>query len=409
MKNKRFWLLLVMLAMLWGVPQAAWALPGISQSPAEIVVGLEPPYFTLTFNEETVFDETAAEEPSNYTVNTAECGLTLGSVTVNSANRTLELHFTGTAKAGNLNITIDSAVGNFVDDSGTAVSLTVPTITISDLPYTIVFEANGGSGSMDSKTVGYNDSFVFPECTFTPPAGKLFDNWHINGDAHAYKENDLLVLRQHIHWTREVLVMPNWREALTVHFNAAGGSGEMPDVVIDNKELLVLPECSFTPPTGKEFLHWQVPGDSQVYTAGEKVDLSQIAPAKGEFTITAVWQDVLPDTIVTVQFDANGGSGEMPDIVTKSGVGFILPECTFTPPANKQFVSWQVLADTELAAGQEFAYTAAGTYIVSAKWQDLPEEVPTPRPEQPGDDSGSDDDYDDGPSVERVDVLATYE
>ena len=88
MKNKRFWLLLVMLAMLWGVPQAAWALPGISQSPAEIVVGLEPPYFTLTFNEETVFDETAAEEPSNYTVNTAECGLTLGSVTVNSANRT---------------------------------------------------------------------------------------------------------------------------------------------------------------------------------------------------------------------------------------------------------------------------------------------------------------------------------
>ena len=186
--------------------------------------------------------------------------------------------------------------------------------------------------------------------------------------------------------------MPNWREALTVHFNAAGGSGEMPDVVMDNTTPLVLPECSFTPPTGKEFLHWQVPGDSQVYTAGEKVDLSQIAPAEGEFTITAVWQDMLPDTIVTVQFDANGGSGEMPDIVTKSGVGFILPECTFTPPANKQFVSWQVLADTELAAGQEFAYTAAGTYIVSAKWQDLPEEVPTPRPEQPGDDSGSDDD-----------------
>ncbi len=116
MKNKRFWLLLVMLAMLWGLPQAAWALPCITQSPVEMGVEVENPYFTLTFNEETVFDETAAEEPSNYTVNTAECGLTLGSVTVNSANRTLELHFTGTAKAGNLNITIDSAVGNFVDD-----------------------------------------------------------------------------------------------------------------------------------------------------------------------------------------------------------------------------------------------------------------------------------------------------
>ncbi len=409
MKNKRFWLLLVMLAMLWGLPQAAWALPSITQSPVEMGVEVENPYFTLTFNEETVFDETAAKEPSNYTVNTAECGLTLSSVDVNSASRTLVLNFSGKAEAGNLNITIKSAVGNFVDDSGTAVPLTVPPIPIKDLPFTVKFDANGGSGSMDSKMVGLNDGFTFPICTFTPPAGKLFDHWHVNGLNSVYKANDFLVLRQHIHWTREVLVMPNWREALTVHFNAAGGSGEMPDVVMDNTTPLVLPECSFTPPMGKEFLHWQVPGDSQVYTAGEKVDLSQIAPAEGEFTITAVWQDMLPDTIVTVQFDANGGSGEMPDIVTKSGVGFILPECTFTPPANKQFVSWQVLADTEMAAGQEFAYTAAGTYIVSAKWQDLPEEVPTPRPEQPGDDSGSDDDYDDGPSVERVDDLATNE
>ena len=38
MKNKRFWLLLVMLAMLWGLPQAAWALPSITQSPVEMCV-----------------------------------------------------------------------------------------------------------------------------------------------------------------------------------------------------------------------------------------------------------------------------------------------------------------------------------------------------------------------------------
>ena len=129
MKNKRFWLLLVMLAMLWGLPQAAWALPCITQSPVEMGVEVENPYFTLTFNEETVLDETAAVDLSNYEVNTAECGLTLSSVDVNSASRTLVLNFSGKAEAGNLNITIKSAVGNFVDDSGTAVPLTVPSIT----------------------------------------------------------------------------------------------------------------------------------------------------------------------------------------------------------------------------------------------------------------------------------------
>ena len=154
--------MLAMLAMLWGLPQAAWALPSITQSPVEMGVEVENPYFTLTFNEETVLDETAAKEPSNYTVNTAECGLTLSSVDVNSASRTLVLNFSGKAKAGNLNITIDSAVGNFVDDSGTAVPLTVPPIPIKDLPFTVKFDANGGSGSMDSKTVGLNDGFTFP-------------------------------------------------------------------------------------------------------------------------------------------------------------------------------------------------------------------------------------------------------
>ena len=46
MKNKRFWLalaMLAMLAMLWGLPQAAWALPSITQSPVERGVEVKNP------------------------------------------------------------------------------------------------------------------------------------------------------------------------------------------------------------------------------------------------------------------------------------------------------------------------------------------------------------------------------
>lgn len=405
MKIKRFfgfWAAFIAFCLL---PQTAWALPEIAgQSPAEMGVGVVNPFVTLTFNEETVFDETAAANVSNYTINTAETGLTLNAVTVDNANHTLELAFSGTAQAGSLSITIETAAG-LVDDSGVAMSLVVPQITISDLPYTVTFEANGGSGAIASQTVAVGDSFTFPNCTFTPPAGKLFQGWHLDGDAQLHNEGDTLILSQLITSTREVVVTSLWRDALTVHFDANGGSGAMPDVVTDNTTPLTLPECSFTPPVGKEFLQWQVAGSTQAYAAGETVDLSQIAPATGEITISAVWQDLPPEVIVTVQFNANGGSGVMSDIVTAPGFNFTLPECAFPPPAGRQFAGWQVQADLQLAAGAEYAYAAAGTYIVAANWLDIPE----PTPEPSGSDDSGGDDYDDGPSVERVDELVTSE
>ena len=43
--------------------------------------------------------------------------------------------------------------------------------------YTISFDANGGSGSMDNVVKAYNTTYDLPACTFTAPAGKVFKCW----------------------------------------------------------------------------------------------------------------------------------------------------------------------------------------------------------------------------------------
>ncbi len=43
--------------------------------------------------------------------------------------------------------------------------------------YTVSFNANGGSGSMDGVEKDYGSSYALPACGFTAPSGKVFDGW----------------------------------------------------------------------------------------------------------------------------------------------------------------------------------------------------------------------------------------
>lgn len=43
------------------------------------------------------------------------------------------------------------------------------------------FNPNGGTGTMEKQVLNYGSYFTVPECGFTPPAGKVFSRWDING------------------------------------------------------------------------------------------------------------------------------------------------------------------------------------------------------------------------------------
>ncbi len=61
-------------------------------------------------------------------------------------------------------------------------------LPITDIPvyaegeqYDLVYDPNGGTGTMDNITVTNGDTYYFPECTFTPPSKKIFDHWKMTG------------------------------------------------------------------------------------------------------------------------------------------------------------------------------------------------------------------------------------
>ncbi len=57
------------------------------------------------------------------------------------------------------------------------------TLTYDRNAYTVRFDANGGTGNMDSVSVYYSDSYSLPECGFTAPVDKYFIGWSTEPDA----------------------------------------------------------------------------------------------------------------------------------------------------------------------------------------------------------------------------------
>ncbi|MDO4536774.1 MAG: InlB B-repeat-containing protein, partial [Coriobacteriales bacterium] len=92
----------------------------------------------------------------------AQLGLSQGSGSTSNTT-------TGTSSATSLGTSANKGT-----DASSALALTAQVDTV-----TISFDANGGSGTMDPITVNSGESFVLPECTFTPPEGKVFNSWNL--------------------------------------------------------------------------------------------------------------------------------------------------------------------------------------------------------------------------------------
>ena len=130
---------------------------------------------------------------------------------------------------------------------------------------------------------------------------------------------------------------------ITISFDPNGGTGTMKPMKVKSGENFTLPECTFTPPEGKEFAGW-LAKNGTVYPAGD------IAFSTTDSVLKATWKDK-EVAEVTISFDPNGGTGTMQPVRVKAGVDFTLPECTFTPPAGKEFAGWLAPNGKVFAAG----------------------------------------------------------
>ena len=150
---------------------------------------------------------------------------------------------------------------------------------------------------------------------------------------------------------------------ITISFDPNGGTGTMKPMRVKAGVGYTLPECTFTPPEGKEFAGW-LAVNGNVYPAGHDVFSTY------DQSLKATWKDKEVAEI-TISFDPNGGTGTMQPMKVKSGEEFELPECTFTPPEGKEFAGWLAANGTVYPAGE--VVTSSIDQSLKATWKDKAE------------------------------------
>ena len=150
---------------------------------------------------------------------------------------------------------------------------------------------------------------------------------------------------------------------ITISFDPNGGTGTMKPMRVKAGVGYTLPECTFTPPEGKEFAGW-LAVNGNVYPAGHDVYSTY------DQSLKATWKDKEAAEI-TISFDPNGGTGTMQPMKVKSGEEFELPKCTFTPPKGKEFAGWLASNGNVFPAGTKSFYNRDATF--KATWKDTTE------------------------------------
>ena len=248
----------------------------------------------------------------------------------------------------------------------------------------VTFNGNTGSGSMPDKEVVKDSEFTLPVCSFTAPTDKEFDKWSVTVTGFPAVDK---MPGESIVAGGDVSVTAMWKaktvppvppvpvpDKANITFNKNGGNGNMDLIQVEKGSNYTLPVCSFTAPTDKEFDKWSVIIGSA--TAVDKQPGEGIV-ASDNVAVTALWKEKAAPPVppapdkVKITFKPNGGTQTMSEVEVDRDSEYTLPECGFTPPADKEFDKWQL----EMNGFTKFANQGEGfkvlyDTVVKPIWKD---------------------------------------
>lgn len=151
-----------------------------------------------------------------------------------------------------------------------------------DGDFTVTYNVNGGTGSIDPVDVKAGESITLNDCSeVTAPENKEFAGWAksssaqnptVNSPFTPYADTTLYAVWKYI--------------VFTVSYDANGGTGNIDSVEVNSGSSVALSDgTGFTPPEGKEFSGWE--DDNGVAV------VSPFTPDK-DTTLYAVWTDASP-------------------------------------------------------------------------------------------------------------------
>ncbi|MDK8274001.1 InlB B-repeat-containing protein [Varibaculum cambriense] len=230
---------------------------------------------------------------------------------------------------------------------------------------TVSYNANKGDGKMDGKKLNKGSKYKILANKFrAPDENQEFKAWEVDGKEVA-PGTEITV-------KDNTVVKAVWKKIkVNVTYDGNGGKGSMDGATVDKgSKYTVLPNGFTAPDENQEFKAWEV--DGKEVAPGTEITV------KDNTVVKAIWKDIE----YKVNFDGNGGSGDMKGKTVKQGATVELPANGFTPPSGKEFNGWQINGKS-YKVGESI--TVNGDVTVKALWKNKP--VPpstTPGKDKPG-------------------------
>ena len=200
--------------------------------------------------------------------------------------------------------------------------------------FTITFNGNGGSGSMEPVTVKAGTNYILPACGFTAPADQEFKAWEIGGAE--YKVGDSYTVDRDTEikalWENSVITPTTY--TVTVGNDGNGTGTATPSTAATGTEITL----TATPKEGYHFKEWQV------ISGGVTIKDNKFLMPSANVEVRAIFEKDAPpvptEFTITVKTDGNGTASASP---AKAAAGMEIT-LTATPKEGYHFKEWQVIS-----------------------------------------------------------------
>ena len=219
--------------------------------------------------------------------------------------------------------------------------------------FTITFNGNGGSGSMEPVTVKAGTNYILPACGFTAPADQEFKAWEISGAE--YKVGDSYTVDRDTEikalWENSVITPTTY--TVTVGNDGNGTGTATPSTAAAGTTITL----TATPNEGYHFKEWQV------ISGGVTIKDNKFLMPSANVEVKAIFEKDAPpvptEFTITVKTDGNGTASVSH---AKAVVGTEIA-LTATPNKGYHFKEWEVISGGVTIKDDKFTMPSANVEV----------------------------------------------
>ena len=226
----------------------------------------------------------------------------------------------------------------------------------------ITFNAGGGSGSMESKTVKEGTNYILPACGFAAPTDQEFKAWEIGGTE--YKVGDSYTVNgdTEIKALWKDSVIPPTTYTITISNDGNGSGTASPSAAVVGTEITL----TATPNTGYRFKEWEIISGSVAITN------NKFTMPDGNVEVKAIFEKDAPpaptEYTVTV---TSGGNGTASASHAKAVVSTEIT-LTVTSDTGYRFKEWEIISGGVAITNNKFTMPDGNVEVKAIFEKDAP-------------------------------------